>query len=51
MATIPLQGQTRRLDGFHGTDGIALDTGDLHQTTDGVAGQAQVLDFLDLRTS
>ena len=31
------------VDGFDGAHGVALDAGDLYQSTDGVAGHAQVV--------
>src|SRR5659263_373323 len=39
---VPPHGDPRRIDGLHGRHGVALDAGDLHQTTDRVAGQPEV---------
>ena len=37
------QGEGAEFEGFFGGDAVAFDAGDLHQSADGIAGQAQMV--------
>ncbi len=50
MLTVATHRHAHRVDGFHRTHRVALDTGHLHQTADRVAGQAEVVFHADFRS-
>ena len=43
MGAVATQGERSRVDRLHGAEGVALDTGDLHEAADGIAGEAEVV--------
>src|SRR5215212_2207772 len=48
VPAVPADGHAGRGDGLDRADGVALDAGDLHQTPDRVAGEAEVVLDADL---
>jgi hypothetical protein len=50
-AVLPIarESQVRGIDRFHRPEGVALDTGNLDQTADGIAGHAKMVFDGDLR--
>ena len=49
MRAVAQHGHTDRVDGGIGRHGVAFDAGNLHQTTDRIAGQSQIVLDTDFR--
>ena len=48
VGSIPAQGHARGIDGLHGSHGVAFNTGHLHQPTDRVTGETEIMLHGDL---
>ena len=48
MRSVASHGHARGIDGFHGSHGIAFDTGDLDQAAHRVARESQIVFHADL---